>query len=118
MRSLVPLAYRYGASSALSWAIMASYHMMNGAFYGSGSTRLAMGIGVTTLWGVRALAAVLLVLVFNFGATGVWYAIALSNVTAAITGALFFFRGHWLKDVLSDGSAEDATQDVDRTVTD
>ena len=103
---------------APTWVIMASYHMMNGAFYGSGSTRLAMGIGVTTLWGVRALAAVLLVLVFNFGATGVWYAIALSNVTAAITGALFFFRGHWLKDVLSDGSAEDATQDVDRTVTD
>jgi len=98
---------------APTWVIMASYHMMNGAFYGSGSTRMAMGIGVTTLWGVRALTAVVLVLVFSLGATGAWYAIALSNVTAAITGAIFFFRGRWLQDVLGDDSGEETARDVD-----
>ena len=98
---------------APTWTIMASYHMMNGAFYGSGSTRMAMGIGVTTLWGVRALTAVLLVLVFSYGAAGAWYAIALSNVTASITGALFFFRGRWLQNVLADDSAEETAHDVD-----
>jgi putative MATE family efflux protein len=98
---------------APTWVIMASYHMMNGAFYGSGSTRMAMAIGVTTLWGVRALTAVLLVLVFSLGATGAWYAIALSNVTAAIAGAIFFFRGRWLQDVLADDSMEETTHDVD-----
>jgi len=103
---------------APTWVIMASYHMMNGAFYGSGSTRLAMGIGVTTLWGVRALTAVLLVLVFSLGAAGAWYAIALSNVTAAIAGAVFFFRGHWLQDVLTDDSMEEPSRDVDSGTSD
>ncbi|MDS0296576.1 MATE family efflux transporter [Halogeometricum luteum] len=98
---------------APTWVIMASYHMMNGAFYGSGSTRMAMGIGVTTLWGVRAFAAVVLVLVLSLGATGAWYAIALSNVTAAIAGAIFFIRGQWLQDVLGDDSVEATARDVD-----
>lgn len=77
-----------------------------------------MGIGVTTLWGVRALAAIVLVLVFSLGATGAWYAIALSNVTAAITGAFFFFRGRWLQDVLRDGSSEDTSLDGNTKATD
>jgi len=97
---------------APTWAIMAVYHMMNGACYGSGSTRLAMIVGVTTLWGVRALAAIALVLVLGFGATGAWTAIALSNVTAAIAGAYVFSRGWWLGDVLGDSSpstTDDAT---------
>lgn len=97
---------------APTWVVMASYHMMNGAFYGSGSTRMAMSIGITTLWGVRALVAVLLVLVVSLGASGAWYAIALSNVTAAITGAIFFFRDDWLEDVLADDSTTETTHDA------
>ncbi len=100
---------------APTWAIMACYHMMNGAFYGAGSTRMAMGIGVATLWGVRALTAIVLVFTFSLGATGAWYAIALSNGTAAITAAYFFFRARWLQDVLADDSTEDAIHDVDTT---
>ncbi|MCU4975131.1 MATE family efflux transporter [Halobacteria archaeon AArc-m2/3/4] len=95
---------------APTWVFMASYHMMNGAFYGAGSTRMAMGIGVTTHWGVRAVAAALLALGFGFGATGVWYAIALSNVTAAIVGAAFFARGRWLENVLEDDAVEDGSR--------
>ncbi|GAB3687245.1 MATE family efflux transporter [Salinarchaeum chitinilyticum] len=89
---------------APTWAIMAVYHMMNGAFYGSGSTRLAMIVGVTTLWGARAVLAIALVLLLGLGATGAWTAIALSNVTAAIAGAYVFHRGWWLGDVLDDAS--------------
>jgi len=95
---------------APTWVVMAAYHMMNGAFYGAGSTRLAMSIGVTTLWGVRIVVAVALILVLSVGAVGAWYAIALSNVTAAVAGAVFFFRGHWLRDVLE----ADATDEPDR----
>jgi putative MATE family efflux protein len=89
---------------APTWAIMAVYHMMNGAFYGAGSTRLAMRVGVTALWGVRGVAAVVLVLVVAVGASGAWYAIALSNVTAAVVGTVVFLRGRWLQDVI--GSEE------------
>jgi putative MATE family efflux protein len=98
---------------APTWIVMVSYHMMNGAFYGSGSTRMAMGIGVTTLWGVRIVGAILAILVFSVGATGAWYAIALSNVTAAIVGAIFFFRGRWLDNVLEDDSTGETDLDTD-----
>ena len=91
---------------APTWAIMAVYHMMNGAFYGAGSTRLAMSIGVSSLWGVRALAAIVLVLLLGFGATGAWIAIALSNVTAALVGAYWFFDGRWMQDVLGEAATE------------
>ncbi len=97
---------------APTWAIMASYHMMNGAFYGSGSTRMAMGIGVTTLWGVRAVVAALLVLAFSFGAAGAWYAIAVSNCTAAVAGAVFFFRGRWLEGVVAGDSPAETNGQV------
>lgn len=98
---------------APTWIIMAAYHMMNGAFYGSGSTRMAMGIAVTSLWGVRAVIAVVAILVFSFGAVGAWYAIAVSNVTAAVAGAFFFFRGRWLEDVLEADSTEGPDSDAD-----
>ncbi|MEY7848739.1 MATE family efflux transporter [Natrarchaeobius sp. A-rgal3] len=91
---------------APTWAVMAVYHVMNGAFYGSGSTRMAMGIGVTTLWGARAVFAAAFVLAVGLGATGAWYAIALSNVTAALVGAYFFYRGRWLENVLEERTKE------------
>lgn len=84
---------------APTWVVMAVYHMMNGAFYGSGSTRLAMTVGVTTLWGARVAVVLALVVVLGVGAPGAWYAIALSNVTAAAAGTYVFVRGYWLGDV-------------------
>ncbi len=103
----------YGATFlrivAPTWVIMAVYHMMNGAFYGSGSTRMAMGIAVTSLWGVRAVVAIVAIFVLGLGAVGAWYAIALSNVTAAVAGAVFFFRGRWLENVLEDDSTGEKT---------
>lgn len=103
---------------APTWIIMVSYHMMNGAFYGSGSTRMALGIGVTTLWGVRAVVAILAVIVFSLDAIGAWYAIALSNTTAAIAGGIFFFRGRWLENVLEDDPTEETDPDTDPRSTD
>ncbi len=98
---------------APTWVIMAVYHMMNGAFYGSGSTRMAMGIAVTSLWGVRAIVALVTILVLGLGAVGAWDAIALSNLTAAVVGAFFFFRGRWLEDVLEENSTGDTGSKAD-----
>ncbi|WP_114577028.1 MATE family efflux transporter [Saliphagus sp. LR7] len=98
---------------APTWAVMAVYHMMNGAFYGAGSTRLAMTVGVTTLWGARAAIALLLVVVLALGAPGAWYAIALSNVTAAVAGTYVFVRGYWLGDVLGPDSGRNSAHDAE-----
>jgi len=91
---------------APTYAIMAVFHMMNGAFHGAGSTKLSMGLGLTTLWGFRAGLAALLIVGFDMGATGAWYGIAASNVVSTLVGAVFFYRGRWLGDVLEDDQRE------------
>lgn len=106
---------RYGVDYlriiAPTWATMAAFHIMNGAFYGAGSTQLSMALGVGTLWGMRATIAIGLVVVVGFGATGVWYGIALSNVIAAIAGTVFFVRGRWSENILENDHTQLA--DVD-----
>ncbi|MDS0278866.1 MATE family efflux transporter [Halomicroarcula sp. S1AR25-4] len=92
---------------APTWAVMAVFHMINGAFHGAGSTRLSMGLGLLTLWGFRIVAAAVLVVVVGMGAPGAWYGIAASNVAAAVAGIAFFLRGHWLDDVIEEESGED-----------
>lgn len=89
----------------------ATFHIMNGAFYGAGSTRLSMVLGVGTLWGMRITIAIGLVAIVGFGATGVWYGIALSNVIAAISGGVFFIRGRWSENVLEDDQTRIADAD-------
>ena len=96
---------------APTYAIMAVFHMMNGAFHGAGSTKLSMGLGLTTLWGFRAGLAAVLIVGFDMGATGAWYGIAASNVVSTLAGAVFFYRGRWLGDVLADEDTESAESD-------
>jgi Na+-driven multidrug efflux pump len=38
----------------------------------------------------------------GMGATGVWYAIALSNVLAMLATALWFLRGTWAESVIGE----------------
>ncbi|WP_254272872.1 MATE family efflux transporter [Haloarcula marina] len=92
---------------APTWAVMAVFHMINGAFHGAGSTRLSMVLGLLTMWGFRAAAATVLVIVVGMGAPGAWYGIAASNVAATVAAAVFFFRGRWLDDVIDDEAGED-----------
>lgn len=92
---------------APTYAIMATFHMMNGAFHGAGSTRLSMGLGLTTLWGFRAAVATTLIVGLGMGAVGAWYGIAASNVVSALAAAVFFYRGRWLDDVIDHDDGED-----------
>lgn len=59
--------------------------------------------------GTRDVVALALVVVLGVGASGAWYAIALSNVTAAVAGAYVFVRGYWLGDVLEARGSEAGT---------
>jgi Na+-driven multidrug efflux pump len=47
----------------------------------------------------------------GMGATGVWYAIALSNVLAMLATALWFLRGTWADSVIDDAPDTIATGD-------
>ncbi len=91
---------------APTWAVTAIFHMMNGAFHGAGATRLSMILGVTTLWGFRIVAAIVLLFGTDMGAAGVWWGIAASNVASTLIGVVVFWHGGWLGDVLGDGDPD------------
>jgi putative MATE family efflux protein len=87
------------------------FQVVQGAFRGSGSTRTAMVFAILSLWVFRLPPAYLLLQWFDMGATGVWYAIALSNVLAMIAAVLWFLRGTWVDSVIDDGVASPVAGD-------
>jgi Na+-driven multidrug efflux pump len=90
---------------APTYAVMAIFHMINGALHGAGATRLSMGLGIFTLWGARAGIAAVLIVVLGMGATGAWIGIAASNVLAALAGVAVFAWGGWLGSVVEEEPA-------------
>jgi len=82
------------------------FQVVQGAFRGSGSTRTAMGFAILSLWVFRLQPAYVFMEWLDMGATGVWYAIALSNVLAMIAATLWFLRGTWAESVI--GEARDS----------
>lgn len=104
---------RYGVEYlhivAPTWALMAIFHVANGGFCGAGATRLSMVLNVTTQWGFRAAVATVFVVGLGFNAIGIWYAIAISNVIAAIVGGAVFLRGRWSTNITGDGDTRGST---------
>jgi Na+-driven multidrug efflux pump len=87
------------------------FQVVQGGFRGSGSTRTAMAFAILSLWVFRLPPAYLLLQWFDMGATGVWYAIALSNVLAMIAAVLWFVRGAWADSVIDDETSAPAAGD-------
>jgi putative MATE family efflux protein len=87
------------------------FQVVQGAFRGSGSTRIAMVFAILSLWVFRLPPAYLLLQWFDMGSTGVWYAIALSNVLAMIAAVLWFLRGTWADSVIDDDTASPVAGD-------
>lgn len=87
------------------------FQVVQGAFRGSGSTRTAMVFAILSLWVFRLPPAYVFMEWLGMGATGVWYAIALSNVLAMLATALWFLRGTWADSVIDDAPDTIATGD-------
>jgi putative MATE family efflux protein len=87
------------------------FQVVQGAFRGSGSTRLAMAFAILSLWVFRLPAAYVFREVLGMGAGGVWLAIALSNVLSMIAVVAWFARGTWTENVVSEESAEKVVSD-------
>jgi putative MATE family efflux protein len=76
------------------------FQVVQGGFRGSGSTRTAMAFAVLSLWVFRIPPAYAFLRWTDAGATGVWYAIALSNVLAMLAAVAWFRRGTWTEGVV------------------
>nr|WP_231587929.1 MATE family efflux transporter [Halostagnicola sp. A56] len=83
-----------------TFAFLGVFQILMGAFRGSGSTRIAMAFSILSLWIIQVPVAYGLIQWGGFGETGVWYAMAISNVVSVVVAGLWFFRGTWTSGVI------------------
>ena len=100
-----------------SYLALGVFHMMLGGIRGSGSTRAAMIFNIIEIWILRLPIAYLLLVWTDLGVSGVWWAVALSYVGAAIITGIWFLQGTWLSGVVeedggSHGPAKGGSIDV------
>jgi putative MATE family efflux protein len=69
--------------------------VLNGAFRGAGSTRLAMALSLTMLWLFQLPSGLLLAYFTSLGVVGVWWSYPIGNVLATIVCAAWFKWGRW-----------------------
>ncbi|MGQ4555159.1 MATE family efflux transporter [Halobellus sp. GM3] len=84
----------------LTYVFLGVFHVVQGAYRGSGSTRVAMVFGIVGLIILRIPPAYALVVWFDLGATGVWYGIAAANVLMVLLSGAYFLRGTWTDGVV------------------
>lgn len=88
---------------APTFAFMAVFRVVSGGFRGSGSTRTAMAFSILSLWAFRIPSAWVLIVWFGWGATGMWWGIAFSNVVTLVVAGAWFLRGTWKDAVIDRG---------------
>jgi len=78
------------------------FRIISSILTGSGHTFQSFLLSVARLWGVRIPLAAYLALSIGLGMdmVGVWFAMAISNMVSAGIGAIFYFRGDWLKKII------------------
>ena len=84
----------------VTYAFLGVFYVVQGAYRGSGNTRLAMVFSVLGLIVLRVPLAYALVAWFDAGATGIWYGIAAANVLMVVLSAAYFRRGTWTGSVV------------------
>jgi putative MATE family efflux protein len=84
----------------LTFVFLGAFRVVQGGFRGSGSTKTAMALSILALVVFRVPPAYVLVELFDMGASGVWYGIAISNVAIFFVAIAWFLRGNWTENVV------------------
>ncbi len=73
------------------------------AFQASGHTVPSMILGIIRLWGLRVPLVFLLAFYLDWGATGIWIGMMLSNVISALIAVAWAAKGTWKTTVIDKG---------------
>ncbi|AGB04922.1 putative efflux protein, MATE family [Aciduliprofundum sp. MAR08-339] len=78
------------------------FRIVSSILTGSGHTFQSFVLSVSRLWGIRIPLAAYFALSIGvgMGMVGVWFAMAISNMVSAGIGAIFYFKGDWLKKII------------------
>ena len=90
---------------SVMFVFMGVLQVFLGAFRGAGSTKTALAFSMITLWIVRLPATYYLAFVSDWGATGLWVAVALGDIIGCIAAGLWLMRGTWKKTVVDHPTA-------------
>jgi putative MATE family efflux protein len=114
--------------TTIAWAFFGGLMVLQGAFRGAGSTRIAMVLSLCSRWLFRIPLAVVLafgwsltiplvgldVVTFDMGPSGLWWAYALGAIASFALALAWFLRGTWTEGVIDQGPdvAGDPEQDA------
>ncbi len=97
---LVAFAQEFVVYAAISGVFMCWYTVLCGIFNGAGHTKYTFILGLLRLWIFR----IPLILIFqqysDWGITGIWIAMILSNIMECIVAQWLYFHGSWLNSTI------------------
>jgi len=78
-----------------SFGFLGVRFVIGGSFRGAGNTVVAMVLAIIALWGLRLPLAQILSLNLDFGTSGIWWGMFLSNFLTALIAMFWFKKGGW-----------------------
>ena len=79
----------------LTVPLMGIFFSLTGLFQGSGHTKQAMAIMMSRLWILRIPMIIIFKYFTNWGASGIWIAMVISNILICIAGMALYSTGMW-----------------------
>ncbi len=89
---------------SLSIPFFGVFFVGGGIAAGSGHTKFFAALSILRLWVLRIGLSYVLALALNWGTTGIWTAMALSNVCAGIIALAWIAKGRWTRRIIDDVS--------------
>ncbi len=114
--SVVSVGAAYLRVVGVTYSFLGIFYIVQGGFRGSGRTRLALVFAFIGFIVLRSLLAYVFAVPLGWGATGIWYGEAASNVLMAVIALAYFRRGTWT-DRLVDADRAADRQPADDTPT-
>ena len=97
---LVAYAKEFVIFATVSSVFMCWYSVLCGVFNGAGHTKYTFILGILRLWVFRIPLILLFECVTNWGITGIWIAMILSNLMECIAAQWMYQRGGWLNSTI------------------
>jgi putative MATE family efflux protein len=86
---------------ALSMPLMGMFSVFQGIFQGSGNTKYSMAMEIGRLWAVRLPMILIFKNFTDFGPTGIWFSMSVSNLIVCLYGLLVYKTHGWKRKTLN-----------------
>jgi len=113
--AVVDIGGEYLQIVAASYVFLGIFFVIQGGFRGSGRTRLALLFAFVGYIVLRSTLAYVLAVPMGWGATGIWYGEAASNVLMALLTLAYFKRGTWTNRLVDEETSTNGSGEARRS---